>query len=323
MSPAFPILGLHHVTAIAGDPQSNLDFYSKVLGLRMVKRTVNFDDPSVYHLYFSDAAGTPGSVLTFFPFPGARQGHPGIGQATATAFAAPAASLAFWTERLSSHGVEVDLVERFGDEVLRFKDTDGLPLEIVFGANGTERDLEPQPWASHGVEAGHALLGFDHVTLTVADAAATRRVLGVMGFRALPSAASTEGARQRFEVGDGGSGARVDVLEAPSAPRARGGAGTVHHVAFRNRDDASQAEWLEHLARQGVPTTDVKDRQYFHSIYFREPGGVLFELATDPPGFALDEPQESLSQELKLPPWLETSRSQIESSLPPLQTNEK
>ncbi|MEM1181058.1 MAG: ring-cleaving dioxygenase [Acidobacteriota bacterium] len=300
--PQRPILGLHHVTAIASDPQRNLDFYAGVLGLRLVKKTVNFDDPGTYHLYFGDAEGSPGSILTFFPWPGARQGHAGNGQTQTTTFAAPASSLGDWRRRLAAAGVAVEELERFGDKVLRFTDPDGLGLEV----------------AGSAPEGDGTLQGFDAVTLQVADGELTTAALQVLGFRDVAS----EGHRRRFEVADGGVGARVDVVVTPQAPRARSGAGTVHHVAFRNADDASQAEWRGYLGAAGLWPTDVKDRQYFHSIYFREPGGVLFELATDPPGFAVDEAPESLGEGLMLPPWFEARRSQIEASLPPLRTPE-
>lgn len=310
--PALPILGLHHVTAIARDPQKNVDFYAGLLGLRWVKKTVNFDDPGTYHLYYGDGQGSPGSIMTFFPWPGARLGRAGAGVVEATAFSVPAGSLGFWRQRLADHSVEASESIRFGHELLRFRDDDGLILELV-ASSGVE---DPRPvWTGGDVSEAYAIHGFDGVTLRLADVTASRELLvEVMGFRELGRA----GNRTRFESGDGGSGTWVDLLHDPTAPRALGGAGTVHHVAFRNADDLSQLEWRRFLSRHLVAPTDVKDRQYFHSIYFREPGGVLFELATDPPGFAVDEPADQLGKELKLPPWLEPSRDRIETVLPAL-----
>ena len=310
--PALPILGLHHVTAIARDPQKNVDFYAGLLGLRWVKKTVNFDDPGTYHLYYGDGQGSPGSIMTFFPWPGARLGRQGTGVVEATAFSVPTGSLGFWSQRLTDHGVEASESTRFGHELLRFRDDDGLILELVASSDaGDERPA----WTGADVPEVHAVRGFDGVTLRLADVEASRALLvELMGFREVEQA----GNRTRLESGDGGSGTWVDLLHDPSAPRALGGAGTVHHVAFRNADDPSQEEWRQFLACHLVAPTDVKDRQYFHSIYFREPGGVLFELATDPPGFAVDEPADQLGRELKLPPWLEPSRNRIEKVLPAL-----
>ena len=310
--PETPILGLHHVTAIAGDAQANLDFYAGLLGLRLVKKTVNFDDPGTYHLYYGDAAGSPGSILTFFPWKGARRGRDGAGTTSATSFAVPAARLDFWRSRLSEADVPFQDGERFGDSILQFRDHEGLGLELV------AVDPAPagfQPWNTGDIPASAAILGFHGVTLRLRDVGPSRTLLeSVMGFRMV----GEENGRLRFESGDGGSSTYVDLLEDPQAPRALGGAGTVHHVAFRNADDGSQAEWRQHLMQEMVLPTDVKDRQYFHSIYYREPGGVLFELATDPPGFTFDESQDALGQDLKLPPWLETARDRIEAALPSL-----
>ncbi len=312
IEPSRPILGLHHVTAIARDPQANVDFYAGLMGLRWVKKTINFDDPGTYHLYYGDGDGNPGSILTFFPWPGARLGRPGTGIVEATAFSVPAASLDFWRARLVDHGIEVSEANRFGDALLRFRDADGLFLELVASATADDRR---RPWAGADVPEAFAIRGFDGVTLRLADVDHSRALLEeVMGFRVVEE----EGSRIRLESGDGGSGTRVDLLHDPTGPRALGGAGTVHHVAFRNVDDASQLEWRRFLGEHLVAPTEVKDRQYFNSIYFREPGGVLFELATDPPGFAIDEPADQLGAELKLPPWLEPARQRIEDALPPL-----
>lgn len=310
------ILGLHHVTAMAGDVAANVSFYTRVLGLRLIKRTVNFDDPSTYHLYFGDTVGTPGSALTFFYWAGQPRGEVGPGQATATAWSVSAASAGFWRERLAAHGVAFAEESRFGDTVLRFQDPDGLGLEIVATAEPDSR----QPWAHPEIPLAHGLRGFHSVTLTHGDSSRTARLLtGAMGFRETARAAAPSGeARVRHAVAAGGPGAYVDLVAAPSAPRGRPGVGTVHHVAFRVADDAdelaAQAEWRA----AGLQVSPQMDRNYFHSIYARETGGVLFEIATDQPGFAIDEPVESLGRALKLPAQYEPHRAAIEARLEPL-----
>jgi len=308
-----PIAGIHHVTAMASDPQANVDFYTGVLGLRLVKKTVNFDDPGTYHLYYGDEVGHPGTIMTFFPWPMARRGVQGAGQATVTSFAVPEGSLGFWTERLARLGVTFDGVKtRFDEEVLTLLDPDGLRLELVARADGRPG------WADGPVPAEHAVRGFDGVTLTEWNLDVTQNVLaGTLGFRRV----GEEGDRVRFEAASG-EGSRVDVLASPSAARGRVSAGTVHHVAFRAADEADQLAWRHAVDESGLYVTPVLDRQYFRSIYFREPGGVLFEIATDPPGFTWDEPVESLGSGLKLPPWLEESRSRIEAALPPVETHQ-
>ncbi len=308
-----PIEGIHHVTAMASDPQANVDFYTGVLGLRLVKRTVNFDDPGTYHLYYGDEVGHPGTIMTFFPWPGARRGVQGAGQATVTSFSVPEGSLGYWTERLSRLGVDFQEPRpRFDEEVLTVLDPDGLRLELVARAEADGR----APWQGGGVPTEHAIRGFEGVTLTEWNAHVTEEVLaGTMGFRRVAEA----GGRIRFEVGAGGPGTRVDVLAAPSAVRGHVSAGTVHHVAWRSADEQDQLAWREAIAESSLYVTPVLDRQYFRSIYFREPGGVLFEIATDPPGFTRDEPVESLGTALKLPPWLEPSREKIQAVLPPLE----
>ena len=305
-----PILGLHHVTAIAGDPQTNVDFYSGVLGLRLVKKTVNFDDPSTYHLYYGDGVGSPGSIMTFFPWPGARAGALGTGQTRTTQFAVPEGSLSYWRKRLEESLVRAEDVERFGVPGLAFADPDGLRLELA--ASATAGDAR-RPWNGSTVPVEHAIRGFDGVTLLHADSASTEQLLAdAMGFRRV----AEDGRRVRYESGDGGSGTFVDLLRDPGASFGRVAGGSVHHVALRVVDDAAQADWQERLFGAGHPTTEVKDRQYFHSIYFREPGGVLFELATDNPGFATDESVEELGSGLRLPPWYESARDRIEKALP-------
>ena len=305
-----PISGLHHVTAIAGDPQRNLDFYVGVLGLRLIKKTVNFDDPSTYHLYYGDGVGSPGTVMTFFPWPGVRRGTLGSGQTSTTAFAVPEGSLGYWRQRLEESLVRADDVMRFDVPGLAFSDPDGLRLELVASVRpGDGR----KPWDGSSVPAEHAIRGFDGVTLLYTDTGATEDLLvETMGFRKV----AVDGHRVRYESGEGGSGSFVDLLHNPSAAPGRVAGGSVHHIAFRMADDDAQAEWQRRLFEAGHPTTEVKDRMYFHSVYFREPGGVLLELATDNPGFAADEPVEELGTGLRLPPWFESMRDRIEQTLP-------
>jgi glyoxalase family protein len=310
-----PISGIHHVTAIASDPQRNLDFYTDVLGLRLVKRTVNFDDPGSYHFYFADELGTPGTILTFFAWPGAARGRSGAGQVTVTSFSVPEQSLSFWEKRLLDAGLPAEKTgKRLGEEVLTFADPDGLKLELVAGSIKNKG----RSWAKAPVPLDHAIRGFHSVTLCEQGYEHTARTLETMGFHKV----AEEGNRFRFEVGAGGAGTRADVLCASEAPHGRVAVGTVHHVAWRVPDDDSQRLWRAHLVDSDLDVTPVIDRCYFHSIYFREPGGVLFELATDPPGFAIDESRDSLGEALKLPPWLERYRSQIEQSLPRIELHQ-
>ena len=305
------LAGLHHVTAIAGDPRRNADFYTRILGLRLIKRTVNFDDPSTYHLYYGDTVGSPGTVLTFFPWPGARRGRPGHGQVYATAFSIPAGSLSFWSDRLRAHHVAVsEPIDRFGDRVLEFSDPDGLRLELVATA-----EVDPRPGhVSDAIPAAHSLRGFHGVTIALVTTDATEAVLtGPMNYRVIQRTP----ARTRLTL-PGNVGTYVDLLKDPAIPAGLSGAGTVHHVAFRTPDDATQAAALSHLNRLGHHVSPVMDRNYFHSIYYREPAGVLFEIATDTPGFAIDEPLASLGSELKLPARYEAHRTEIEAVLPSL-----
>ena len=303
------IVGLHHVTAIASDPQRNLDFYTEVLGLRFVKRTVNFDDPGTYHFYFGDDAGTPGTILTFFPWPHASRGHAGAGEVAKTAFSVPAGSLEYWRERLSDHGLLVEESKRFNEQALTFPDPDGMKIEIVAHANAGE--AKASRFAE--IPPEHAIRGFFGVTLLEHRADETAAILNVMGFKRI----GEEGARLRFSADGHALGNHIDLLIDPEAKFGRSGAGSVHHIAFRAKDDAAQKEWRAEIARH-LQVTPVLDRTYFHSIYFREPGGVLFELATDPPGFALDEPVESLGEELRIPSWLLSKRGCIEKKLAPI-----
>jgi glyoxalase family protein len=302
------IPGIHHVTAIAGDPQQNLDFYTGVLGLRLVKLTINFDDPGTYHFYYGNEIGMPGTILTFFPWPGAPRGTLGTGQTSLVSFAIPAGSLKFWMERLESHKMAFDgPFPRFDEQVLAFADPDHLQLELIATSGGTE------PWAGGPVPPESAIRGFHSVTLSEEGYESSAGLLtGVMGFRQ----SGESGNRFRYVTGDGGPGAIIDLLCQPELPRGVVAVGTVHHVAWRARDDAEQRAWRHEIGARGHSVTPVLDRNYFHSIYFREPGGVLFEIATDPPGFSVDEPVNELGRHLKLPTWLEAQRSRIEEILP-------
>jgi glyoxalase family protein len=305
-------LGLHHVTAIASDPQLNVDFYLQTLGLKLVKQTVNFDAPDVYHLYYGDEAGNPGTILTFFPWPGTPQGRRGAGQATTTSFSIPAASLGWWKQHLESKGIEVeDAATRLDEDALSFHDPDGLLVELV----AHEGTAEHPPWERGPVPPEHQIRSLYAITMTQNDYEATAGMLTEqMGFRLV----GEEGDRFRFDTHDGGAGARLDVLVDPTARRGLVAAGTVHHVAWRAPDGEHQADWRGQLVGGGLDVTPIIDRQYFESIYFREPGGVLLEIATDPPGFTIDEPLLELGRKLRLPPWLEPSREDIEHGLPDL-----
>ena len=306
------LLGLHHITAIAADPKRNVDFYTRVLGLRFVKKSVNQDDPGTYHLYYGDNTGSPGTALTFFPWIGMRRGRPGQGQAYATGFSIAASSLDFWRERLARLKVETGPVEtRFSDQVLPVFDGDSLRLDLVFNAEYDPRAPAP----STDVPAPHGIRGFHSTTLALAAPAATIALLTeTMGYRLV----GESGQRTRFTVGAGGPGTYVDILTDPSVPRGLNGAGTVHHIAFRVADDAAQLAAHAEIEARGLGISPVIDRAYFKSIYYREPGGVLFEIATDVPGFTFDEPVETLGTRLSLPPRLEPHRAEIEAALPPL-----
>jgi len=306
------VTGLHHITAIASDPRQNLDFYTRVLGLRFVKKSVNQDDPGTYHLYYGDYAASPGTILTFFPWAGLRRGRPGTGQAYATAFSVPAGSLPFWQERLTRLDVKQQPIEsRFNDQVLPFVDPDGLRLELVATA---EADSRP-PAPAKDVPAEFAIRGFHSSTLALTDAAATAAVLvESMGYRL----AGQSDHRARYTAATGGPGTYVDLLTDPALPRGLNGAGTIHHVAFRVADAAQENSARDILLKSGLHVSPVIDRAYFKSIYYREPAGVLFEIATDGPGFAIDEPLEQLGTILGLPPHLEPHRAEIEAALPKL-----
>jgi glyoxalase family protein len=305
--------GIHHITTIAGAARRNLDFYTGTLGLRLVKRTVNFDDPETYHLYYGDSAGLPGTILTFFPWDDAPPGRLGIGEAQETVFSIPEGSIGYWTHRFVEKSVPHDLpVKRFGETTLAFRDGDGTRLALA-GAKG----VEAKPgWSAGDVPAEHAIRGFHSVSLLLAEAAPTAAILtDVFGF----VADGREGAIERYRAKGLDLGAIVDLRKAGEFLAARQGAGSVHHIAFRAVDDAGQQAMVLKLVQDHhLRTTEQKDRNYFRSVYFREPGHVLFEIATDPPGFAVDEPAESLGQTLKLPPFLEGRRAEIEAALPKL-----
>lgn len=303
------IIGLHHVTAIASDPQRNLDFYVGLLGLRLVKRTVNFDDPGSYHFYFADAVGTPGTILTFFPWPGARRGIHGSGEISATAFAIPAGSAGYWLERLKEQHVSAERApRRFGEEVVRFADPDGMLIELI---ESTPSD-EVVPWTEGPGE--HAVRGLHSISAALQRHEQTAKLLTeIFGYRLIQET----GNRLRFVApGDAGIGKTIDLISAPDIQASRISAGSVHHVAFRVPNDEQQIAWREKLVSLGYQVSPVMNRIYFHSIYFREPGGLLFELATDPPGFLLDEGVDELGASLRLPPWMEKERLEIEKILP-------
>lgn len=302
-NPSHSINGIHHVTAMCGEPQRNIDFYTGVLGLRLVKVTVNYDDPGTYHLYYGDGAGTPGTIITFFPWPHAIAGKNGSGMATEVAFTVPADSLDYWRTRLVTAGITAgELTQRFGQPALPFTDPDGLRLAIVGAASA----------------GAHTLQGIYSITLTEASATETDRhladTMGLVG-------GGREGDRSRYVFGGGGAGRIVDVVEDKQAGRGRVSSGAIHHVAWRVADDEAELYWHARLIADGRHVSPVMDRTYFHSIYWREPGGVLFEIATDPPGFTADEPLESLGEELRLPAFLEPRREELMEHLPKIETH--
>lgn len=311
MSPT--INGLHHVTAISGAPQRNLDFYAKVLGLRFVKRTVNFDDPSVYHLYYGNAIGAPGTAMTFFPWEHLPPARRGTGEVALTAFAVPEGSLGFWRERLRRLDVAHEEAEpKFDEPALALADPDGLPLALV----ATPDAAAPgELWTTAEIGPEYAVRGFHGVALVLDAAAATAELLcEVMGYRHVASANGV----QRYAAPHGHLARYVDLIETPNGAPAASGRGAVHHIAFAVADDAAQDHFRARLIAAGQRVTPRIDRTYFHSIYFRTPGGVLFEIATEGPGFTVDEPRASLGRELKLPPQHEHLRARLQTLLPPL-----
>ena len=303
------VQGIHHITAFASDPQRNVDFYHTVLGQRLVKTTVNFDDPSTYHLYYGDEIGTPGTIMTFFPWPNAARGTVGNGEVTAVSYTIPPTALAYWEDRLAALGVATSRETRFGAELVAFADPDGMRLELI----ASDEPATIRHWAAGSVPADHAIRGFYGATLWVGSVGGTAVILQQqLGYEFV----GQEGNRHRYRGASSDIGLYLDLVERPGRQRGRMGSGSVHHIAFRTVDDAEQLEYLAKLRGVGIPATPVQDRQYFHSIYFREPNGVLFEIATDAPGFYYDEPISELGTSLKLPPWLEPHRREIERAVP-------
>ncbi|HEY6112174.1 MAG TPA: ring-cleaving dioxygenase [Chthoniobacterales bacterium] len=303
--------GIHHITAIATDPQPNVDFYTGVLGLRLVKRTVNFDDPGTYHLYFGDRTGQPGTAMTFFPWPGARRGTRGTGQVIATGLAISESALDYWQSRFKEFHVLCEHTNtRFGDEVLRIADVDGLLIELITSPH--LEDVDPDYESE--VPREFAIRGFHAPTLEMRRLARSEKLLQALGFELMSQASE----RQRFAVDTTSTSGKIDIVERPQGSFGVNSAGTVHHIAFRCDDEPQQLEWRKRIVDLGLHVTPVIDRFYFHSIYFREPNGILFEIATDGPGFTADEPAEHLGENLQLPPQFETHRAEIEGILPPL-----
>jgi glyoxalase family protein len=339
------VLGIHHITAIARNPQRNIDFYSGLLGLRLVKLTVNFDDPTTYHLYYGDSLGHPGTILTFFPWSEAPSGHRGTGQVTAISFLIPSGSMTYWIDRLKSNGISfVGPSDRFGDEFVSFPDPDGLMLELISpseskGKGQSQLNADGSIWKESPISQEHAIRGFHSATLSQEGYERSASLLSdTMGFKLV--ATDNKEDRFRFEIveknnGDQESSSRitefsssstsmgsfVDIVCQPEISRGIIGIGTVHHIAWRAANDRHQIELRKRIVQQAkLNPTPVIDRTYFHSVYFREPGGILFEIATDPPGFAIDERPEELGKQLKLPQWLEPIRSKLEQLLPPVKT---
>jgi glyoxalase family protein len=310
--PVRPVTGLHHVTCIAGDPQRNLDFYTGTLGMRLVKRSVNQDAPDTYHLFYADAEGHPGSDLTFFPWPNLPPGRRGVGLTNEVALAVPPDTLSWWSERLGSAGVRLgESTTWFGEPVLRFEDPDGLALALVETGNAREFT----PWPESPVDPSRQIRGLHAVRLAQRELAPTARFLVEgLGFKAV----GEERGWHRYVVQGGGSSRALDIQVLPDAQRGAWGLGSVHHIAWRVPDGTAQHEVRSAVAHAGGRPTGVIDRFWFQSVYFREPGGALFEVATDGPGFAVDEPAEALGERLILPPWLEPRRDEIERVLPRL-----
>lgn len=309
------VTGIHHITALASDAQANVDFYTGILGLRLVKKTVNFDAPDVYHLYYGDETGSPGTILTFFPFPGIQRGRKGKGQLTVTSFSAPEKSLGYWMKRLEQFKIPfTEAQRRFDETFIYFEDNDGLGLEIVFN------DKDDRKGFTYGnIPQEYAIKGFFGVAL---EEEGYEKTAGLLTAQMDHKLIQEQGNRFRFSA-SGKVGDFVDVLCSPDELRGLGGSGTVHHVAFATANDQTQIQAREKLSKAGFNITPVIDREYFHSVYFREPGGILFEIATLPPGFAVDEEVAHLGEKLKLPPWQERNRQIIEQALPPVSLNLK
>jgi glyoxalase family protein len=308
------VTGLHHVTAISGPAQENLDFYAGILGMRLVKKSVNQDDPGTYHLFYADAEGHPGTDLTFFPWAQMAPSRDGYGLSTEVSLAVPPGSLGFWSGRLQRYGVAVGSAEvRFGEHVLPILDPHGLRVALVESASSLDRPFSP--WTGSPIPAEHQIRGLEAARMSEASLAITSAFLKhAMGFRQI----GLENGWIRYGIGEAKSGQYVDVREAPGAPRGAWGTGSIHHLAWRVRDEAHQAEVRTSVEAGGAHPTPVIDRFWFKSVYFKEPGGVLFELATDGPGFAVDEDPAHLGETLVLPPWLEADRAAIEATVPKL-----
>lgn len=299
---------------MASDPQTNYDFYSQFLGMRFIKKTVNFDAPDVYHLYYADEVGTPGTVLTFFPFPNARRGKKGTGEISAVSFSVPSYSLGYWRIRFAEHAMPFDGPRtKFGHEYISLLDPDGMKIEIVADKNADSI----MGWYNGEIPAEHSIRKFFGTTFHLNYSKPTEEFLtGIMGAEFI----SAENKIKRYSLGKAGSLSFLDLVEDAKTPKAAGGAGSVHHIAWRTANDEEQLNWRKKILEHGFYPTEVVDRNYFRSIYFREPGGILFEIATDQPGFMIDESIENLGTELKLPIWYEPKRKLIEQILIPLKT---
>lgn len=304
--------GIHHITALVKDAQRNVDFYAGVLGLRLVKKTVNFDAPEVYHLYFGNEQGSPGTVITFFPYESSRKGRIGAGQVGVTTYAVPVGALDYWKERLTKLDISFSEITRFSENYIRFFDHDGLLLEIVEREEGTL-----STWSFSGIPADKAIKGFGGAVLYSHASEKTARVLEeVLGLEKV----GQDGEFIRYKA-EGDRGNLID-LNAESMEWGNSGSGTVHHIAWRAKDNEDHEAWRSHVEQSGFHPTPIIDRQYFHAIYFREEGGILFEIATDPPGFAVDEPEDHLGEALMLPAWFEGRRAEIEKKLSPIEVRE-
>lgn len=301
--------GIHHITAIVGHPQENVDFYAGVLGLRLVKKTVNFDDPETYHLYFGNKAGKPGTIITFFPWSNAYKGRIGDGQVGVTTYVVPEGALPFWVNRLAKFSIPFKKAERFGEQVVQFDDPHGLHIELV-----ARKDGERNEWVSGDITSEVAIKGFGGATLYSSFPEETEKVLvDVLGLQKMAEEGDYRRYQSTAEIGN--------IIDLKVTPGLRGqmGVGTVHHIAWRAKDDTDHLEWQSYVAEHGQYVTDVKDRNYFNAIYFREPGKILFEIATDPPGFAHDESLETMGEKLMLPAQYEHYREKLEQSLIPIE----
>ena len=307
------ILGLHHITAIASDAQRNYDFYIQTLGFRLVKKTVNFDDPTTYHFYFGNKVGTPGTVLTFFPWSGISKGRDGAGMATEIGYSVPKGSLDFWKARFEKLNIRLNTGEDFGEQHITFQDPDGLRLKLIETKHKDEREV----WETDDIKADVAIKGFHTVTLTVNNIKPTAAILTeIFGYKQVEKDSNL----YRYQTDAVENAAIVDILEIPEASRGINAGGTNHHIAFRVKDEETLMAFREKIVEKGHGITEKINRDYFFSLYFREPGGVLFEIATDNPGFATDETVENLGSSLQIPSQHEHIRDKIEKALPTLQT---